>query len=581
MKLYQYIATGLIGAAMLASCTDLEETPYTFVDPSTYYQNEDQLFSALNTVYNSYRSLMNNGSTFMRLEGCTDFGQPNREGNKNNINDMNAWKYQNQDNKNGTFDNVWDRALTCINRANNVILQVEAATSMDERTRNRAIAQARFLRACSYYMMVRIFGGAPIIKDVTTDLSNLNFPRATVDETYAFIIEDLEFCEEHLPVRGTDGYDVWRASKGAAQSVLGNLYLYRASMAGNGGYTTFDKSLLEKAKGYLEKVIQSGVYQLEPDYANLWCSLNGNAARNNKESIFELQFSTIKGQQNGMHQNFGMFADSTYPEDFVSFGKTLKTGDGDKASENGKGGGGSYYYLRTGPSVEAWKSYDPADQRLKVLITEGTYSKGGNMVHCIFDPDVDKGSLKGNKGWGSCCPGNIKFHDFSTDAREALRSGNNFMVIRYAQVLLDYAEVLNCLGDQSKALQYMNMVRQRAGLPAQTAASAKEKWQNDERCSIASDADAIDEAIFQERGWEFIGEGVIYFDELRTDRLGKRVGYAVQKYNQMGYNQIQKLEFVPTKQHLWWLPPAVLSANADLVQNPANQEDSRYLKYKN
>ena len=581
MKLYQYIATGLIGAAMLASCTDLEETPYTFVDPSTYYQNEDQLFSALNTVYNSYRSLMNNGSTFMRLEGCTDFGQPNREGNKNNINDMNAWKYQNQDNKNGTFDNVWDRALTCINRANNVILQVEAATSMDEGTRNRAIAQARFLRACSYYMMVRIFGGAPIIKDVTTDLSNLNFPRATVDETYAFIIEDLEFCEEHLPVRGTDGYDVWRASKGAAQSVLGNLYLYRASMAGNGGYTTFDKSLLEKAKGYLEKVIQSGVYQLEPDYANLWCSLNGNAARNNKESIFELQFSTIKGQQNGMHQNFGMFADSTYPEDFVSFGKTLKTGDGDKASENGKGGGGSYYYLRTGPSVEAWKSYDPADQRLKVLITEGTYSKGGNMVHCIFDPDVDKGSLKGNKGWGSCCPGNIKFHDFSTDAREALRSGNNFMVIRYAQVLLDYAEVLNCLGDQSKALQYMNMVRQRAGLPAQTAASAKEKWQNDERCSIASDADAIDEAIFQERGWEFIGEGVIYFDELRTDRLGKRVGYAVQKYNQMGYNQVQKLEFVPTKQHLWWLPPAVLSANADLVQNPANQEDSRYLKYKN
>ena len=581
MKLYQYIAAGLLSLALLNSCTDLEETPYTFVDPSTYYQNEDQLFSALNTVYNSYRSLMNNGGTFMRLEGCTDFGQPNREGNKNNINDINAWKYQNQDNKNGTFDNVWDRALACINRANNVILQVEAATSMDEGTRNRAIAQARFLRACSYYMMVRLFGGAPIIRDVTTDLSNLSFPRASTDETYDFIIEDLEFAEANLPVRGTDGYDVWRATKGAAQALLGNLYLYRASMAGSGGYTTFDKSLLEKAKGYLEKVIQSGVYQLEPDFANLWCALNGNAARNNKESIIELQFSTIKGQQNGMHQNFGMFADSTYPEEFVSWGKTLKTGDGDKASENGKGGGGSYYYLRTGPSVEAWKSYDPADQRLKVLISEGTYSKGGNMVHCIFDPDVDKGSLKGNKGWGSCCPGNIKFHDFSTEAREALRSGNNFMVMRYAQVLLDYAEVMNCLGDQSKALQYLNLVRQRAGLPAQTAATAMAKWQNDERCSIATDADAIDEAIFQERGWEFIGEGVIYFDELRTDRLGKRVGYAVQKYNQMGYNQIQKLEFVPTKQHLWWLPPAVLSANSDLVQNPANKEDSRYLKYKN
>ena len=579
MKLYQYIAAGLLGATMLGSCTDLEEHPYTFVDPSTYYQNEEQLFSALNTVYNSYRSLMNNGGTFMRLEGCTDYGQPNREGNKNNINDINAWKYQNQDNKNGTFENVWDRGLTCINRANNVILQVDAS-NMDEAVKNRTKAQARFFRACSYYFMARIFGGCPIIKTVTTDLNNLSFKRATIDETYAFIIEDLEFCEEYLPVRGADGYDVWRVSKGAAQAVLGNLYLFRASLAGSGGYTTFDKTLLEKAKGYLEKVIKSGAYQLEPDFANLWCSLNGDAARNNKESIIELQFAAISGQNNGMHQNFGMFADSTYPEDFVSFGKTLKTGDGDKASENGKGGGGSYYYLRTGPSVEAWKSYDAADQRLKVLISEGTYSKGGNMVHCIFDPDVDKGSLKGHLNWGSCCPGNIKFHDFSLNARTQLKSGNNFMVMRYAQVLLDYAEVMNCLGDQATALQYMNMVRTRAGLPAMTAAKAKELWQNDERCSISSDADAVDEAIFQERGWEFIGEGVIYFDELRTDRLGKRVGYAVQKYNKLGYNQIQKLEFVPTKQHLWWLPPAVLLANADLVQNPENKEDSRYLKYK-
>ena len=359
------------------------------------------------------------------------------------------------------------------------------------------------------------------------------------------------------------------------------VYLFRASLAGDGGYTTFDKTLLDKAKTYLERVIKSGVYDLAPDFGDLWCSLNGDAAKNNIESIFELQFAVLDGESNGMHQNFGMFADSVYPEDFVSFGTTLKTGDGDKAGINGNTKGGSYYYLRTGPSVEAWKSYDPADKRLKVLISEGSYIKGTNHVHCVFDPDVDKGSLKGHWNWGSCCPGNIKFHDFSTAARTALKSGNNFMVHRYAQVILDYAEVLNCLGDQTNALIWMNQVRTRAGLPEMTAAIATSKWQNDERCSISNDADAIDEAIFQERGWEFIGEGVIYFDELRTDRLGKRVGYAVQKYNQMGYNQIQKLEFVPTKHHLWWIPAAQMSANSDLEQNPDNKEDTRYLKYKN
>ena len=473
---------------------------------------------------------------------------------------------------------MWNLALTCVNRANSVIYQVDVS-SMAESTKQVATAQARFLRGASYYLVVRLFGGAPLLKSVTTDLST-RYTRATTDETYDFIIEDLEYAEQYLPEKGTPGYDEWRATKGAAQAYLANLYLYRASMAGSGDYKTFDKELLQKAKTYCEKVINSGKYQLEPDFANLWYSLNGEASRNNGESIFELQFAAMSGQSNGMHQNFGMFADSTYPQDFVSFGKTLVTGAGDKAAESGTGKGGSYYYLRTGPSVEAWKSYDPNDQRLKVLISEGTYTKGENVVHCIFDPDVDKGSLKGNKGWGSCCPGNIKFHDFSENARTQLKSGNNFMVMRYAQILLDYAEILNCLGDQAKALTYLNMVRSRAGLPAMTAAIAKAKWQDDERCNVASDADAVDEAIFQERGWEFIGEGVIYFDELRTDRLGKRVGYFVQKYNKMGYNQVQKLEFVPSKTHLWWIPAAQMSANSDLVQNPVNVEDSRYLKYK-
>lgn len=570
MKLYKYFLAGLFGIAALSSCTDLEEHPYTFIDPSAYYKNEAELNSALNSVYASFRSLSNNGATFMRLEGSTDFGQPNREGNKNNINDINAWKYQNQANNAGTFTNVWANALTCICRANNVIAQVEAS-SMDETLKARAIAQCRFLRGCSYYWIVRLHGGAPIIESVTTDLNNLNFPRATADEVYEFIIKDWEYAEENLPVRGTANYDVWRASKGAAQAYLGNLYLYRASMAGAGGYKTFDKSLLQKAATYCKKVIDSGVYQLMPDFAELWCSLNGDKAKNNAESIYELQFSTLSGHGNGMHQNFGMFADSCYPEEFVSFGKTISTN-----------GGGSYYYLRTAPSVEAWQSYDPNDQRLKVLITEGTYSKGGNLVHVKYHPE-DLGSLKGTEGWGSCCPGNIKFHDFSKDARTNLRSGNNFMMMRYAQVLLDYAEIQNALGNQADALRYLNMVHTRAGLPAVTAASALEKYQNDPtgRADVSSEADAVDEAIFMERGWEFIGEGVIYYDELRTDRLGKRVGYFVNKYNKMKFNQVLPLEFVPSKTHLWWIANSDMSANSALVQNPENKEDTRYTHFKN
>lgn len=563
MKLYKYIVAGLFGAVLVSSCTDLEEHPYTFIDPASYYQTEDELNSGLNSVYNAYRSLSNDGGTFMRLEGCTDFGQPNREGNKNNINDINAWKYQNQENNAGTFTSVWSKALTCINRANNVIAQVEAA-NMDETLKARAIGQAKFLRGCSYYWIVRIYGGAPIIKDVTKDLNNLSFPRNTADEVYDFIVEDWEYAEANLPERGAANYDIWRATKGAAQAYLGDLYLYRASLAGNDGYKTFDKTLLQKAAEYDLKVINSGKYSLMPDFTELWCSLNPKGAKNNAESIYELQFSYISGHGNGMHQNFGMFADSCYPLEIVSGGTTIKLE------------GGSYYYLRTAPSVEAWQSYDPADDRLKVLITEGKYKKGTDTVYVKYHPE-DLGSLRGREGWGSCCPGNIKVHDFSKEALANLRSGNNFMMKRYAQVLLDYAEIQNALGNTAEALRYLNMVHQRAGLPAVTAASALALYQNDPtgRADVSSEQDAVDEAIFMERGWEFIGEGIIYYDELRTNRLGKRVKYFVDKYNAMKFNQVLPLEFVPAKTHLWWIPKSDISANSALKQNPENKQYSK------
>ena len=148
---------------------------------------------------------------------------------------------------------------------------------------------------------------------------------------------------------------------------------------------------------------------------------------------------------------------------------------------------------------------------------------------------------------------------------------------RYAQVLLDYAEIQNALGNTAEALRYLNMVHQRAGLPAVTAASALAKYQNDPtgRADVSSEQDAVDEAIFMERGWEFIGEGIIYYDELRTNRLGKRVKYFVDKYNAMGFNQVLPLEFVPAKTHLWWIPNSVMSANSDLVQNPENKQYSK------
>lgn len=527
MKINKYLVSALMGGLLICSCTDLEEQPYTFVAPTTFYANESQLDQSLMSVYNGFRDFAGDWVNYHRLEGCTEFAQPNRNPKDNNQN-INDWYDVNSGNNSGTFTNVWAKAYVCINRANTVLARGEGI-DMSETNRNIIYAQARFLRAYSYYWLVRIFGGVPIREEVTEGLDGLESPRNTVDEVYDFIIKDLEYAEANLPQRGTTGYDVWRASKGAAQALLGELYLFRGSM--NNSNNDYQKSA-----EYSKKVIDSGVYRLLEDYKDLWYAFNPEGAKNNAESIFELQYSVEAGQVNWMHQMLGTYGDSFY--------SSL---------------GGMFMYLRSAPSVQAWESYNPNDKRLEAFISKGTARKGGEEIEMEFVAS-DLGVIPGSKGWRCCAPGNAKYYDFTTDASMG-KAGNNWMVLRYSEVLLNYAEALNNLqSNVSDALAKLNMVHQRAGLTPLNITNQKE----------------LDDAIFQERGWEFIGEGKLYFDELRTDRLGKNVYEFINKYHAMGYAWFRELHFVPQKTFLWKIPKGDLDSNPALEQNPDNVSDPRY-----
>lgn len=140
-------------------------------------------------------------------------------------------------------------------------------------------------------------------------------------------------------------------------------------------------------------------------------------------------------------------------------------------------------------------------------------------------------------------------------------SANNFMLLRYSEILLNYAEALNQLTPGSPdALKYLNMVHQRAGLEALNI----------------TDGTELDNAIFRERGWEFIGESKLYFDELRTDRLGKNVYEFIKRGVSEGMNYFRPLNFVPQKSFLWKIPKGDLNSNPALEQNPDNVSDPRY-----
>lgn len=515
-KIYRCVTTILLALTLLCSCTDLQEKPYTFIDPDSFYQNETQLSEALNSVYTKFRKMAGNYTYIMRLECCTDFGQPSYT--KENCPLINSW-YDINNASTYTFTSVWSQAYSAINGANTLLARGEGV-DMDASAKAQMYAQARFLRAYSYFILVRLYGGVPIPTTYTSSLEGLEIPRESVEAVYNYIISDLEYCETTLPVRGTSGYDTWRASKGAAQALLGEIYLTRASMEGN---TTY----YQKCVDYCQKVIDSKAYSLVPNYKNLWYAFNASA-KNNSESIFELQYTAVSGQENTMHRMFGLGNSITIP------------------------GFGAYFYHRYGPSIYAWQSYNANDTRLGAFITSYTWNnKNYEFVA------ADKGFYPGSKNWLTSTPGNAKYYDFQTSAALMLPCAN-FYMLRYSEVLLNYAEAKNQLsGGSSDALARLNDVHQRAGLTALGNMSQTD----------------LDNAIFQERGWEFIGEGKIYYDELRTNRLGARVKSFVAQGVLDGMYQFQALNFVPKKTFLWKIPQSDLDSNPALEQNPDNVSD--------
>ena len=249
-----------IFVSMFAGCTDLTETPYTFIDPGSYYKTEEQLNTALTGVYAGFRSFASNWALIYQLEIMTEHYSPGHT--KQNSKALNAWQNVNQST---TYNfQIWDSGYDVINRAN-VILGRGEGIDMAEQTRAQIYAQVRFIRAYTMFTMLRIYGGLAIPESYTSGLDGLEIPRKTADETYDYIIQDLEYCIANLPTRSQWGSGAYyKASKGAAQALLGDVYLTRGCMNNN------NTSDFQQAKKYLGEVIDSHEYELLPDYKDLW-----------------------------------------------------------------------------------------------------------------------------------------------------------------------------------------------------------------------------------------------------------------------------------------------------------------------
>lgn len=523
MKYIKLIILSCISLLFL-QCSDLEEEPYAFLSPNNYYKTGAELETALTAVYDGYqRGFNGNYKYIMYLETLTEFGSPAYA--KDDIHLWNVWSDINNADK--MVITNWDDAYRIINQVN-IVLGRGKDIEMDENLKLRYFGEARFLRGLTYYNLVRMYGGVPIPESFTEGLGALEIPRKTLDQTYEYIIADLEYAESHLPSKSDNpGDDIWRASKGAAQALLGDLYLTRGSMTG-------EKDYFQKAKDYCGVVINSLEYNLEPNFKDLWFWWNTNN-KNGRESIFELQYGGVENEFNNNHVMFGV--------NITEY--TL----------------GCYMYRRFGPSIQHYLSYNDSDARKEgSFLTSFHTTKPGEPTQIldtiVFVPE-DKGFYPGSRGWKTASPGNLKFYD-RTDASATLKKPKaNSYVIRYADVLLDYAEAENELNGPGAAYQYLNEVHTRS---------------NAEDLPRGMNQQEFSDAIYRERGLEFVGEGLLFFDGLRTDRIGENVRKHVQWGNdQKIYMYVDTpLEFIPSKDFLFKIPQYDFNSNPALEQNPDN-----------
>ncbi|MEI6950464.1 RagB/SusD family nutrient uptake outer membrane protein [Paraflavisolibacter sp. H34] len=518
----------LLALTVVSSCTKLDEEVYKNIASKDFYQSEEDLKTAMVSGYKYFQTAFGGGDVynyFMIIEAASETGAPTRT--KSNPHIYNSWGYAND--PDNTI-NKWGDAYKIINQVN-AVLGRGAGVEMDAVRKEQILGEAHFMRGLTYFHLLRLYGGVPIPESYTSDLNNLEIPRKTPDEVYDYIIADLKYAAEKLPKKAERAAgEKWRATRGAALALLGKVFLYRGSMTESAHKSAY----FQESKKYSLEVINSGEYQLEEDFKNLWMWYN-TANKHGKESIFEVEFGYVG-----------------VPGDVPNASRFHIDGGLNIQDKNF----GSYMYYRYGPSLRTYNSFSDQDARKQAtFLTSITLSTGQGISWVA----ADKGNHPGTQGWPSATPGNLKYYDRSEQSYTTGSPATNYYVTRFSEVLLNYAEAENELnGPGSEAYNKINQVRKRAKLPELKDGLSKEQFAD---------------SLYTERVHELIGEGQLYYDALRTGRLGKEVKAEVEYGVGNGLWLYSPLTFRPKKTFLWKIPTYDLNSSKALVQNPDNQSE--------
>ena len=468
--------------AGVTSCSKdfLEEDPQSRVATSNYYSTDQDAISAVNSIYaylGAYDASRGNTAGVYHSTFWVTQGLASDEMNNNQLGtpQFDQLATFSYNADNAALLEIWQIHYKAIYLANIAIARIPGI-DMDVTLKNRLVNEAKFLRGLLYFNLVRMFGNIPL---VVTEDAPLNPPAASPEEVYGQIVKDLSDAQA-LPKDGdiTEG----RATSGAAKSILSKVYLRMGEF--------------QKASDLAKEVIQSNQYSLWNDFSDTFKL----ASRGGKEAIFSVGF----GDGNGSISfwEVGQFNVRLLPAELSAQVDGISNTQGWQVA-----------------TPDLYNSFSENDERKDATFMTSITKTDGTVIN-LNKIYIDK------------------YWDRQADPT-AGGSVNDFPVIRYADLLLIYAEAQAELGNFSEADKYLNKVRNRADLP-----------------DIApSNLNDFVDALLLDRRREFVAEGKRWFDLTRLGKLEEKV-------------QEAKGITVQPQYSLFPIPQRERDVNPNLPQNP-------------
>ncbi|SIS54531.1 RagB/SusD domain-containing protein [Zobellia uliginosa] len=490
-------------------------TPEDKITSNNFPESEDDIDLLLNGVYNELHDGRSIWDEFLFGFGMLDGATPNSfNWGNTDVSKIGNGSLSTGDTGFLTFR--WTKCYAIISRANYLLEAIELV-ELGENDKSRIVGEAHFLRGLAYSILVETYGGVPLIEATIAPEESRQLSRASIEETWAFVISDYDTAIDNL---GVDAPEVGRATKGAALGLKMRAYLYQ--------------NKYEQVLSVINEIEALNKYGLFPSYEGLFRLEN----ENNQEVLFDVQYMRGENSQGTMHDQFSGIGTGS----FTRGSRYVPTQDLIDA-----------YEMIDGSNVDPENPYEGRDPRLEfTCVVPGAYFLGYRFPNYIYP-----GGAYNHPG---CQLKQFSARKYQIEPLSELppsgQSDLNYIVLRYADVILAKAEaIIETNGNINEAIDLINRIRTERD-DVKLTALPMGLSQGEARSHLR-----------RERRIEFAFEGLYWSDIKRWD-IGKDIyPYEVLNYDggiietKFPGGYLDYYDLLP-------IPDSEISLNKNLVQNP-------------